>query len=469
MLITKQYTPPTCTLKISANTSFFSRWKHKNWHNLQFKLAFDDPRLSEDKYISIQGDRHHLSSLYETLSNYINEFLNASPLSEVVTTTETPENNDNVLTKCSDFHLKPDGLLYHDLFLGTLAPSASESSVHLSALQLFDVTTALSNCITEIEPFLASETKKKPTSPAWLRTIMIIITTTGLFTGIINLSNYYRRDRFLISTQETAPESAPIPLPEIIPPPPPEFPTTEPPEPPQIEVTVAPDLPIVDTVPLTVPAPIFADPPDSPVLMPNVVQGTDGMFVIPTEPINRTPANPLENPPPQTPIAPPPNPPFDIGMVPENINLPTLENTKTPDTDIAANDSSQNTPDKPENPEPIAQLNKRPTTIASTHSRDITLFDEIPQVTEVRNYFLENWYPPKNINKILQYRLQINSNGSIDSISPIGEASVNWLKQINLPSVNQPFVSEMEDGSNPKIRVVLEPNGRVQAFLESSN
>ncbi|UWU51407.1 protein of unknown function (DUF4335) [Limnospira platensis C1] len=258
-------------------------------------------------------------------------------MSEIDPISEESPDAENSLTTCSDFQIKPDGLLYHDLFLGNLAPSPSESFVHLSALQLFDVAAALRNCITEIEPFLTSESQPKRTSPAWLRTLMIIITTTGLFSGIINLSNYYRRDRHLISTPETPQISTYTPPAEIIPPPLPEFPMDEPPAPPQIEIQVAPDLPLVDTVPLTIPPPLFDQPPPSPELIPNITTGapeTDGIIIIPTEPVNRTPVNGTvnrtETPPPPTPLAPPPTPLFDIGTVPENISLPPCKMLEFP-------------------------------------------------------------------------------------------------------------------------------------------
>lgn len=477
MLISRQYTPPTCTLEVSANASFWSRWKHESWDNFRFKLSFDDPRLSEDKYITIEGDRHNLTNLYESLNAYINDFLTASPLSEIdPTPEESPHPAENLLTTCSDFQIKPDGLLYHDLFLGNLAPSPAESWVHLSALQLFDVATALQNCITEIEPFLTSESQPKRTSPAWLQTLMMIITTTGLFTGIIHLSNYYRRDRHLISTSETPQIPTSILPAEIIPPPPPEFPTSEPPAPPKIEIQVAPDLPSVDTVPLTIPTPLFYEPPPSPELVPNITNTgweTDGIIIIPTEPVNRTPVNRTvnraETPPPPTPLAPPPTPLFDVGTVPENISLPPLQNARVLETDTPENYAVQDIPEDSENAEPIAQLKKREPRIASIRSLNNTVFDEIPQVAEVRSYFVKNWYPPKNLNRILQYRLQVNSQGAIEGITPLGEASVKWLQQIKLPSANEPFVSPMEERKTAKIRVVLDPSGRVQTFLESSN
>jgi hypothetical protein len=38
-----------------------------------------------------------------------------------------------------------------------------------------------------------------------------------------------------------------------------------------------------------------------------------------------------------------------------------------------------------------------------------------------------------------------------------------------MPLAGEPFVSAVSNGKNPKIRVVLRPNGRVQTFLEESD
>ncbi|MGC9525709.1 MAG: DUF4335 domain-containing protein [Limnospira sp.] len=482
MLTTRQYTPPTCTLELIANQPLWTRWrKAQVWQNFRFKLSFDDPRLSEDQYVSIEGDRTHLQNLHQTLSGYIRDFLTASPLSAIPDASEAAavdsesapshaQDNGGTFRPCSDFSIKPDGLLHHDLFLGELAPDPGESVVHLSVLQLFDLAIALNDCFADVEPLPADEPQPH-TSPAWLRTALTIAVTVGLFSGIIHLGNYYRRDRTLTATQEPEAESPPLPPPQLVPPPPPIFEPTEPPPPPELDLKVAPDLPAVDTAPLAVPPPLFTESPPPPELMPGVMQGTDGAIVIPTEPVQPAPPPVASAPPPPPPVAAaPPTPPVNIGLAPGAIELPTLENAEPsvtvavppPETDIDDGD----TPEASEEGELLAQMNKRPRAIASNRSQELTLFDEIPQVAEVRNYFRQNWYPPKNISKILQYSFLLNSDGSIQSITPIGQASVNWLEQIDFPPPETPFVSPTEEGETPKIRVVLEPSGRVQAFLE---
>jgi len=69
----------------------------------------------------------------------------------------------------------------------------------------------------------------------------------------------------------------------------------------------------------------------------------------------------------------------------------------------------------------------------------------------------------------LEYSVQIDENGSIQSIMPMGKAAADYIDRTNMPLVGEPFVSAVSYGKNPKIRVVLRPNGRVQTFLEESN
>jgi hypothetical protein len=167
----------------------------------------------------------------------------------------------------------------------------------------------------------------------------------------------------------------------------------------------------------------------------------------------------------------PPSPP--VIFAPQTIELPTLKNAAPPVIlNVPSAENSSNS--SPENPDPdkqnyLAQLNKRPPTIAATRQQDTTLFDQIPQVSEVRNYFQNIWYPPKNLKRTLQYSLKLNSDGSLQTITPVGQPAVNRQKQLDFPEIGKPFVSPLESGKTPKIRLVLQPDGSVQAFLESLN
>jgi hypothetical protein len=97
-----------------------------------------------------------------------------------------------------------------------------------------------------------------------------------------------------------------------------------------------------------------------------------------------------------------------------------------------------------------------------------TAFDTIPQVAEVRSYFQQRWQPPKGLKQTLQYTLILNADGSIRGSLPRSQAAETYIDRTPIPLANEPFVSSVEDGGNPKIRVVLDPNGDVETFLESS-
>nr|MBE9187771.1 hypothetical protein [Microcoleus sp. LEGE 07076] len=106
---------------------------------------------------------------------------------------------------------------------------------------------------------------------------------------------------------------------------------------------------------------------------------------------------------------------------------------------------------------------------AAASKKNRTLFDTIPQVSEARTYFEERWKPTEKMEQTLEYSLQIDENGSIQTIVPMGKAAADYIEQVNMPLAGEPFVSAVSNGKNPKIRVVLRPNGRVQTFLEESN
>jgi hypothetical protein len=98
-----------------------------------------------------------------------------------------------------------------------------------------------------------------------------------------------------------------------------------------------------------------------------------------------------------------------------------------------------------------------------------TAFDVIQQVSEVRSYFEQRWTPPKGLNQVLEYHLLLGNNGSLQQISPLGEAAGQYLDRTNMPLVGERFVSPVSGGKNAKIRLVLGPDGKVMAFLESKN
>jgi hypothetical protein len=94
----------------------------------------------------------------------------------------------------------------------------------------------------------------------------------------------------------------------------------------------------------------------------------------------------------------------------------------------------------------------------------------LPQVDEIRAYFQRSWQPPEDMDRAVEYRLVLNSNGSLAQVDPLGSTARLYASQANLPTIGTPFVSPLEvQGVRPKVRLVLQPNGNVRAFLESWN
>jgi hypothetical protein len=93
----------------------------------------------------------------------------------------------------------------------------------------------------------------------------------------------------------------------------------------------------------------------------------------------------------------------------------------------------------------------------------------IPQVAEAREYLQSKWKPPANLKQTIQYTVVLNDNGEIEKIEPLGETAVKLATSDNspFPKPGEKFVSPSMTVKNPQIRVFLEPDGKVQTFLQS--
>lgn len=96
-----------------------------------------------------------------------------------------------------------------------------------------------------------------------------------------------------------------------------------------------------------------------------------------------------------------------------------------------------------------------------------TAFDTIPQVAEIRSYFQQRWTPPEGLTQTLEYRLNLNPDGSIQQITPLGQAAGTYVDRTGLPLIGEAFVSPLPGNHSATIRLVLSPSGTVQTFLES--
>ncbi len=474
-MITKRYTPPTCTLETIAKQPLWSRFRGESvLEDFQFQLSFDDPRLPKEEYVSVRGDRQQLNALHQAVNHYIQKFLNHSvqPSASFQVSYSPPS---------SDIYLESDGLLYHDLFLGSLAQTADQSLVHLNVLQLFDLATALQDCLGEIADVPTRKAVPFQILPL-VRTALTIVVSIGALTGLIKLINHHQKASSLAITP--LPETEPLPPPNLTTPKtlaPWPTPTATPPA---LE-TLPVDLPAVTTAPLSVPPPIFPESlnPAPPANFPEVNPNTNQLVIIPAPAPRRSPVAPVTPTPSSNPdliptasVSTPVSAPVSaaVAQVPNVIQLPPLQNPESPvvvNVPPPESNLQQDTVVKPEAEESVSdldQLNKRPQTLAAIRQEETTLFDQTPQVAEVRTYFQDHWYPPKYLKRSLQYNLQLNADGSLQSITPIGQPAVNRLPQIPFPETGESFVSENIQGNPLTVRVILQPNGRVQTFLESN-
>ncbi|GAA6615850.1 DUF4335 domain-containing protein [Scytonema sp. NUACC26] len=248
----RRYTPPTCTLEVLAQSSALSQWMGKSvLKELSFELRFDDPQLSDDRKVTIRGDREQLEALCVTVTNYVQEFLQMSPESfwaNFSSTRDTSQASDETLVPdftssstatttidplsaripSGEIHIQPNSHLKHNLFLGSLANSTSGGVVELSLLQLFDLATALDEYSTDVIalPDLNSHRRASPI-PVWAPVAAVLAIGVGLAPITWQYANRLRQEQQTagksksssqtIALQDSPPSTLSSPLPTLSP------------------------------------------------------------------------------------------------------------------------------------------------------------------------------------------------------------------------------------------------------------
>ncbi len=238
--VLRRYTPPTCTLEIIAAGSPLSRWLGRPaLKQLQFHLSFDDPRLPEEQRLTLKGDKTQLETLREVVETYVQNLLAQSPDSSpalpyasadtaddlhveapsanLVSDTTNDETNVTPATSpqesvqfesgepgqvaqvsalAGNIYLQADGLLAHNLYLGSLATPESGQVVRLTTLQLFDLATAFEQYAEELValPSLKGSQKqgfatKLKTAPIWAKTAAGLVLVGGATAAGMQLLN----------------------------------------------------------------------------------------------------------------------------------------------------------------------------------------------------------------------------------------------------------------------------------------
>ncbi len=327
--VIQRYTPPTCTLEITAKSSPLSRWVGQSVvKDLQFELRFDDPRKSDDSRITVRGNRTGLEKLCDAITTYVQDFILSSstqlPLSifmgdggsdsenmgNLLTLTPSINTLKSVISPSSELgdmsddspdlyskpetsnlrklpgqiYLEPKGLVSHNLFLGQLANEESGPVVELSVLQLFDLATALDEYATQMValPNL-KQTRQEKTPPAWSWVAASMVLAVGVTATTLKWRNQPKSTQQAAAPQPQQP--TPTPTPTIaqapIPSPPSPLPTPVTPTPLALAPKILPPIPVQ---PPAVPVPNGASVPQAQTQAPQ----RQGIVIPEKQPVSQT-------------------------------------------------------------------------------------------------------------------------------------------------------------------------------------
>lgn len=434
--ILRRYTPPTCTLEIKAQDSALSRWTNQPVvRDVRFQLNLDDPKLPEEKWTVVTGDRTQLIALCGAVSDYVQNLLvlpgdrlpaltqpSASSLSE---TRSAASAND------AGIALHPGGWLNHELHWGNLATAESGSVTQLTTLQLFDLANALDEYAADVLELPPLQRRGFLTAlPNWAHIAALVLITVGLSTSALKLLEGSAGNVASVAPSSQQASSSDQQIATQIPPA-----IVEKTTPPAVSGQKLP-LPPVASTPAPTPGTPTVVVPESPKPSPPVTQTSPG--TIASYPVPTVPSKPVITG--ETALDRPPT--IAAAPVPEVATADSLNSSS-----IQSRAATR-------------AANAAPNTAGST------AFDTIPQVAEVRSYFQQRWKPPEGLTQTLEYSLRLDANGSIQTITPLRQASGEYIDRTSIPLVGDAFVSPLKGRQNAKIRLVLEPTGQVQAFLE---
>ncbi len=451
--VLRRYTPPTCTLKIAATGSALSRWTDRTvMKNLRFQLSFDDPRRSPDDLVELAGDRTQLEALNDAVSDYVQQLL-----MDHSSAVQLPLAPSNDLAGSADLssaqnsskpgiYLQPKGLLSHELHLGTLG-TPETAVVPLSVTQLFDLSNALAEYAAES---LSLPTANRPAwlqpSNGWLRMAAVMVLALGTTGSIVK----FAMDITAPATQSVASNqelASPAPL------------TTVPVPARAAPPLAVPTVPSSDTFPLPPPSGVSKQPGVAPGIAsnPSLVPPAAGTRVLGSTQGGQVPV-------PTGVPAPPTVRPEQIASAQQLPSGDRQPASAALEADSAAGTAATATL-RPSQPSAASA----PTATAPSATARSGNLDSIPQVAEVRTFFLSRWQPPEALDRPLEYRLQVAPDGTIQRVIPLGDQAGNYLDRTGMPLIGEPFVSPILSGQRALIRLVLYPDGRVQTLLEELN
>jgi Domain of unknown function (DUF4335) len=115
---------------------------------------------------------------------------------------------------------------------------------------------------------------------------------------------------------------------------------------------------------------------------------------------------------------------------------------------------------------PIVPTQSAPSSAAANWPEE-TNTDDSPALKEAKSYFKTKWKAISTQPDSLQYIVQINGkSGTVKSVLPQGDAANTYLQQSKVVKLGQKLVKPIAGGTNQKIRVILQPDGNVDTFIE---
>jgi Domain of unknown function (DUF4335) len=468
----RRYTPPTCSLEIVAQQSPLSRWMGKvALKDLRFKLSFDDPRISDDDWVVLRGDRDQLEALNQVVGDYVQSFL-TQPTPNLTATGVTIEQDiaaqtaiaaTEVAVPTTSIALQPKGLLSHSLSLGSLANENSGERLTLTSTQLADLSTALDEYSAEAVslPNLDRQVAWLPntsqwSSPNWAGLAAGVLVTVGLGASLLNgLSNRS-------ATPTTASQASSSDQRLAMQPPPGSTPSPSPNNP--FSISPLASLPPGKTLPSPTATTPGKTPPIATTGPTDVKTGTNAA---PT--INNTNGQieiKTTTPPQAGAAAKSKAPAAESAPVPpivDNIGSDPAPEPLTADSmngNVTARSAAS--PQK-EGAARDAALSKLPTLTPAP----ITPRGEA-QAAAVQSYFMQNWKPQKDLEQGLEYKLQLDANGTLQESTPLGAKSEELSQSVGIPAaVGTKIAPAAADGQPTTVRLFLKATGEVQALPQN--
>ncbi|MGB2925079.1 MAG: DUF4335 domain-containing protein [Limnothrix sp.] len=443
----RRYTPPTCSLEITAKTSALSQWTGKPVvKDLVFELSLDDPRLVTEQKILLAGDRQQLEDLAEVVTDYVQRFLQqTSPVfdfapTQNIFTYQTPDSN-NVATIARP-QLETKGLLSHRLHLGRLASNVSGQTIQLTATQLFDLANALDSYSADMValPGITAARNRK-NAIRWGAIAASVLLVVGVSKAVLQDPQVTQSESAVADLDLVAPIESEE---QVIAPNP------------HSSYSFAPVPELGDTSTLTA----KREDPAIANLKPIPRSGAQSNTQSRTTPRKTQTARPNTT---STRQSPPPLPPTiaDSRPLPPGNSIPSAAGeypvaAQANDLEALSESDGFATETNPPTASERMPVGSAP---APAPSGD--------RLQQAQQYFAKNWQTPDGLNETLEYRLTVDPSGKITKTIPLGKAAELYQSRLTFLAPEQTVTRTST--STQLMRLVLDPDGTVQTFIETES